>query len=170
MTSPHHLAQLNVARARAEMDDPVMAGFVARLDEINALADHSPGFVWRLQTDDGDATAIRVFPDPLMLVNLSVWESVEALREFTYRSAHTGVMRRRAEWFERMDRPHLVLWWVPAGTVPTLDEAKERLELLRAQGPCPEAFTFRERYSPPSRSGTTRATVVREGPGRGATA
>ncbi len=131
-----------------------MAEFVARLDEINALADRSPGFVWRLQTDDGDATSIRVFPEPLILVNLSVWESIEALRAFTYRSAHTAVMRRRAEWFERMDEAHVVLWWVPAGTVPTLYEAKERLERLRADGPSPEAFTFRhphpgrERYLP----------------------
>ncbi len=129
------------------MDDPTMAGFVARLDEINALADRSPGFVWRLQTEAGDATAIRAFPDPLLLVNLSVWESVEALREFTYRSAHAGVMRRRAEWFERMDEPHLVLWWVPAGDLPTLDEAKARLDRLRSEGPSPEAFTFRSRVA-----------------------
>ncbi len=145
----YHLCQLNIARARAEMDDPVMAGFAARLDDINALADRSPGFVWRLQTEDGDATAIRVFRDPLMLVNLSVWESVAALRAFTYRSEHIGVMRGRAEWFERATEPYLVLWWVPAGTVPTLDEAKARLERLRTEGPSPEAFTFRERYPAP---------------------
>ncbi len=147
--SGHHLAQLNVAAARAEMDDPVMAGFAARLEEINALADRSPGFVWRLQTEDGDATAIRVFPDPLMLVNLSVWESVDALQAFTYKSAHAGVMRRRAEWFHRAREAYVVLWWVPVGTVPSLDEAKARLEMLRAAGPSPAAFTFRRRYPAP---------------------
>ncbi len=147
---PHHLAQLNVARMRAELDDPVMAGFAARLDEINALADRSPGFVWRLQTDGGDATELRVFPDPLTLVNLSVWESVDALRAFTYRSDHRELLRGRAAWFEPTNEPHLVLWWVPAGEVPTVEEARHRLELLRAAGPSPEAFTFRRRYPAPS--------------------
>ena len=138
----HHLAQVNVATVRAPLDSPELAGFVAQLEPINALADHSPGFVWRLQTEDGDATAIRPFQDERIMVNLSVWESLEALRTFVYASRHLVVMRRRREWFHRMDA-YLALWWVPAGTIPTVAEAKRRLERLAGHGPGPEAFTFR---------------------------
>ncbi len=144
----HHLAQLNIARFKAPMDDPAMAGFVEQLDPINALADSWPGFVWRLQTEEGNATAIHAFEDDLLLVNMSVWESVDALAEFVYRSGHLDVMRRRREWAERMVQPFIVLWWVPAGYVPTIEEAKERLEHLRANGPSPRAFTFKQRFSP----------------------
>jgi hypothetical protein len=143
-----HLAQLNVARFRAPLDDPAMAGFVAALEPINALADGWPGFVWRLQTEEGDATAIRAFDDDLMLVNMSVWESVEALAEFVYRSGHLDVMRRRREWATRLAEAHLVLWWVPEGELPTVEEARERLEYLREHGPTPHAFTFKRRFSP----------------------
>lgn len=146
MSGAHHLAQLNVARLLAPLDSPQLSGFVAGLEPINELADGSPGFVWRLQTDEGDATSIRAFDDDMLIVNMSVWESAEALAAFTYRSDHLAVMRRRREWFEGMAEAHLVLWWVPAGHVPDVEEAKERLDLLRRVGPSPEAFTFRAMY------------------------
>jgi len=142
----HHLAQANVARALAPLDSPQLADFMAGLKPINDLADRSAGFVWRLQTDDGDATAIRAFDDDLIIVNMSVWESAEALADFIYRSDHLAVMRRRREWFETLAEAHLVLWWVPAGHVPDVEEAKQRLDLLRSTGPSPDAFTFRALY------------------------
>jgi hypothetical protein len=147
--SVHHLAQVNVARMRERLDSPRLAGFVAALDPINALADAAPGFVWRLQTQDGDATSIRAFADDLMLVNLSVWETFEALGDFVYRSDHAGVMRRRREWFELMETAYVALWWIEAGRVPTVTEAKERLEHLEANGPTSVAFTFRTPFPPP---------------------
>ena len=138
-----HLAQLNVAVIRYETDDPRMAGFMDALDEINAIADASPGFVWRLQSDSGNATDIRPDADnDQFLVNLSVWTDVESLRDYVYRSDHTPFLRRRAEWFERPDEAHLVLWHVPAGHVPSIDEALERLDRLRRDGPSEHAFTF----------------------------
>lgn len=130
------------------MDGPVMAGFQAALEPINALADEAPGFVWRLQTEDGDATAIRPYEEERMMVNMSVWESIEALRSFVYTSAHTSVMRARKQWFEKLEM-YLVLWWVPAGHEPTIEEAKVRLEHLRRHGPTPHAFTFRASFSAP---------------------
>jgi hypothetical protein len=145
----HHLAQVNVATVRAPLDSPELAGFVAQLEPINALADHSPGFVWRLQTEDGDATAIRPFQDERIMVNLSVWESLEALRTFVYASRHLDVMRHRREWFHRMDI-YLALWWVPAGTIPTVAQAKDRLQLLAGHGPSPDAFTFRVPFPAPA--------------------
>lgn len=148
-----HLAQLNVGRLRAPIDDPLIAGFAGALEEINALADAAPGFVWRLQTEDGDATAIRAFADDTILVNLSVWTSLEALGDYVYRSEHTAYLRRRAEWFERMSEAMVVLWWVPAGHVPTTDEAVAKLEHLRAHGPTPEAFTFRRPFAAPGTGG-----------------
>jgi hypothetical protein len=145
----HHLAQVNVATVRASLGSLELAGFVAQLEPINALADHSPGFVWRLQTEDGDATAIRPFQDERIMVNLSVWESLEDLRTFVYASRHLDVMRRRREWFHRMDA-YLALWWVPAGTIPTVAEAKDRLQLLAGNGPGPDAFTFRVPFPAPA--------------------
>jgi len=145
----YDLAQLNVGRLHAPIDAPETAAFVAALDPINALADAAPGFLWRLQTEDGNATAIHVSDDPLFIVNMSVWESLEALANFVYRSAHTDVMRRRAEWFERSANAYVVLWWVPRGHRPTVDEAIGRLERLRRDGPTENAFTFRHPLSPP---------------------
>jgi hypothetical protein len=145
----HHLAQVNLATLRAPLDSPELAGFVAQLEPINALADASPGFVWRLQTEDGDATAIRAFDDQRVIVNLSVWASLAALRDFVYASRHLDVMRRRREWFHRM-RLYLALWWVPAGTIPTVAEARARLELLERRGPSPAAFTFRAPFPEPA--------------------
>jgi Domain of unknown function (DUF3291) len=146
------IAQVNVARLREPLDSPVMREFVDGLDPINELADASPGFVWRLQTEEGDATSLRVFEDEMMLVNLSVWESVEALEAFVFHSDHTSYLRRRSAWFHRLSDAVTALWWVPAGTRPTVDEARRRLELLRERGgSSPDAFTFRERFGPPER-------------------
>jgi hypothetical protein len=127
---------------------------MAALGPVNALADAAPGFVWRLQTEEGNATAIRAFPgDDLMILNMSVWESIEALGEFVYRSAHTPFLRRRGEWFERLGEVYLVLWWIPAGTLPAIDEALRRLDVLRRFGPTPEAFTFRRPFPHPGGPG-----------------
>jgi uncharacterized protein DUF3291 len=145
------LAQLNIARLRAPLDSPALADFVALLPGINALAEGSPGFVWRLQDESGDATALRPFGADV-IVNLTVWESVEALRGFTYRTTHLEPMRRRREWFVPADGPHLVLWWVPGGTRPDLAGAAGRLDRLRRDGPSAAAFTFREAYPDPERT------------------
>lgn len=145
------LAQLNIAVMRAPLDSPAMADFVANLDRINALADAAPGFVWRLQTEAGDATAVRPLGDST-LVNMSVWRDVEALAEYVYRSAHTEIMKRRREWFESMQAAFQVLWWVPAGHRPTMDEAIARLETLRNLGPTPQAFSFKKPFPPPGGS------------------
>lgn len=143
-----HLAQVNIARALGDMNDPIMAEFVAALAPINAIADESPGFIWRLQTEDGDATAVRPYADDRILINLSVWEGLDALREYVYRSDHAAVMRRRREWFERIPEVYVALWWVAAGHRPTPTEAVERLDHLRVHGPTPYAFTFRETFDP----------------------
>lgn len=145
----YHLAQVNIARMRAPLDDPLMAGFVARLAEINALADSSPGFVWRLQTPEGDATYLRPYADNRVLFNLSVWESVEQLKEFVYRSAHGEVMRQRREWFEKFDGMYMALWWVKAGHIPSVIEAKARLRYLEKRGESAHAFTFKRVFGPP---------------------
>jgi len=147
-----HLAQVNVAVLQAPLESPQLAGFVELLDPINELADRSPGFVWRLQTEDGDATAIRPFEDDRILVNLSVWASLEALGEFAYASKHLDVLRRRREWFEKMKEAHLALWWILAGSIPTVEEARRRLEVLRERGPSADAFTFREPFPAPDSS------------------
>ena len=147
--SRYHLAQVNVARMRAPLDHVLMTDFVAQLDRINGLADATPGFVWRLQTTEGNATAIRAYDDPLILFNLSVWESLEALQGFVYRSEHVGVMQDRQRWFERFDGPYYALWWVPAGHIPTVEEAKARLEHLRRHGESATAFSFLRRFPSP---------------------
>lgn len=131
---------------RATLDDPLMEGFVSRLEPLNALADSSPGFVWRLQTEEGDATALQVFNDELVLFNLSVWESIEALENYVYKTNHVGAVQKRAEWFERPTKSPLALWWVQAGHQPTEAEAKSRLEMLWKNGSTPQAFTFRKRF------------------------
>lgn len=148
--SAYELAQLNIGVLRGPIDSPVMAEFVANLDRINALAERTPGFVWRLQTEEGNATAIRPYPEnENMAVNLSVWRDVDSLRLFVFHSEHVEIMRRRREWFEKMSEAFLVLWWVPKGHWPPIEEAKARLELLRRKGPNAEAFTFRSSFPPP---------------------
>lgn len=150
MSDGYHLAQLNIARAKGPIDGPVMASFVARLDELNALADEAPGFVWRLQSEDGDATAIRAFEDDRVLVNMSTWTSVQALRDYAYGGRHLEVLRDRREWFDGATRPYQVLWWVPAGHTPSIDEAKRKLEHLENHGPSAEAFSFQLVFEAPS--------------------
>lgn len=150
--SDYELAQLNIAHMVAPLESPALADFVANLDRINALAEASPGYVWRLQTDDGNATALRPFGED-MLVNLSVWESVAALHHYVYRSAHVEILRRRKEWFASMREAYQVLWWVPRGHRPTVLEAKAKLEHLRAHGPGPDAFTFKRAWPPPDADG-----------------
>ena len=146
----YHLAQINIARMLAPIDDPLMAEFVAQLAPVNALADTSPGFVWRLQSESGDATSIIVYEDDMIIVNLTVWESVDALREFVYKSAHRGVLRDRKRWFEKFDGPYYALWWVPAGHIPSTQEAKERLEHLRDHGDSEYVFSFQHVFPKPS--------------------
>jgi GNAT superfamily N-acetyltransferase len=136
-----HVAQVNIATIRAPVGDPLVAEFVDNLDRINAIADSAPGFRWRLQTEEGNATSIHAFPDPMLLVNMSVWESVEALQEFAYRTEHREFVKRRASWFVE-GSTRLALWWVPEGAVPTVEEAKRRLAFLAAYGPSPYAFRF----------------------------
>jgi hypothetical protein len=156
----HHLAELNVARSVAPLDDPAMADFVGALDRINAIGDASPGFVWRLQDESGAATSIRAFDDPLMIVNLTIWESIESLRAYAYRSVHVEFLRRRREWFVPLDGPSLVAWWVPAGHRPSVEEAKARLELLAAAGPTADAFTLKSSFPAPARPGVAEKIPV----------
>jgi hypothetical protein len=147
--SQFHLAEINIGRLRAPVDDPMIADFVANLDRINALADGSPGFVWRLVGDGNNATDIQPDPtDPMMALNMSVWESPEALGAFVYRSNHVGVMRRRAEWFEKIEL-YLALWWVPIGHRPSVEEGWGKIQTLRRLGPTAQAFTFKTIFPPP---------------------
>ena len=145
--SEFHLAQLNIAKMKFPLEDPRMQEFVDQLDAVNALADEAQGIVWRLQTEEGDATAIDFFGTDT-LVNMSVWQDVESLREYAFRSAHKNVLARRHEWFDRLEDAYAVLWWIPAGEIPSLEDARERLDSLREQGPGPRAFTFRQLYEP----------------------
>jgi hypothetical protein len=148
MSGRFWLAQANIARMRASIDDPIMSSFVAQLEEVNGVADKSPGFIWRLQTEDGDATALRVFDDDRILFNMSVWDSIEALRRYVYQGRHASSLRDRRQWFEHVEAPVLVLWWIPEGHVPTVQEARERLELLERSGPTRDAFTFKQPFRP----------------------
>ena len=145
----HHLAQLNIAQMRASLDGPVMAGFVAQIDEMNAAAEASTGFVWRLVTDDNEAGSLSVFGRQHLLLNLSVWRSIDALRDYAYRGAHAGPLRDRQRWFLPMEPPTSVLWWVPKDHRPDGEEGKNRLERLARNGPAVEAFTFGQRFPPP---------------------
>lgn len=156
-----HLAQINVARALAPLDDPRLAGFVSRLDDINALADRSPGFVWRLQSDSGNATDIKVSDDPKVIVNMSVWDDLDSLFAYVYRSDHLQVMAQRRQWFEKPASAFMALWWRPAGTLPSIAEGLERIALLDRAGPTPQAFTFKQPFDaegrPIYRAALTRA-------------
>jgi heme-degrading monooxygenase HmoA len=149
VTQRYHVAQVNIARMLAPLEDDLMADFVARLDEINALADSAPGFIWRLQTGEGNATYLRPYDDDRILFNMSVWQSLDALQAYVYSSDHTDVMRQRLRWFERPDQMHLALWWVEAGHIPSVDEAKAKLASLQQHGPTAEAFTFKRPLPPP---------------------
>jgi hypothetical protein len=145
----YHLAQVNIGRVKGPIDAPLMAGFVARLDEINALAERSPGFVWRLQTSEGNATYFRPYPhDDRILINMSVWESVEALRHYVYKTVHAELLRQRENWFEKFAGVYMALWWVPAGHRPGVDEATKRIAHLEQHGPTQFAFTFKKVFEP----------------------
>lgn len=149
MSGAWHIAQYNIATLVAPLDDPRMADFVANLDPINQLGDRSPGFVWRHQAPDGNSTSVRVRGDDRIVINFTVWESIEALFDYAFHSKHVEVYRRRREWFvHEDDNPFAVLWWVPAGHIPSVDEANERLDHLIAHGPTPHAFTFKQRFAP----------------------
>lgn len=147
----YHLAQVNIARMIAPLSDPLMAGFVAKLDEVNALADASPGFIWRFQTPEGNATEVRPYDDDRILFNMSVWASLEDLTHYVYamESEHRHVMKQRRNWFERFEGPYMALWWIPEGHIPTIDEAKARLESLRRHGATPFAFMFKHPFPAP---------------------
>jgi heme-degrading monooxygenase HmoA len=154
------LAQVNIGRLRAPLDSPQLAGFMAALDPVNALADAAPGFIWRLQTEDGNATAVRAFEwdqagSEGVIMNMSVWESVEALAAFVYSQQHRQVLRRRREWFERMEEAYLALWWIPRGQVPTTGDAEHRIRHLRVHGPTARAFTLRVHFPPPGNGETS---------------
>jgi hypothetical protein len=144
----YHLAQINIGRMNAPLTDPIMHGFVSRLDEINKLAESSPGYIWRLQTDEGNATAIKVYEDERIIINMSVWESIDALFNFTYKTVHTQPLRERSQYFEKMEI-FMTLWWIPVGHIPTALEGKERLEHYQAHGPTPHAFSFKNRFPMP---------------------
>jgi hypothetical protein len=145
----YHVAQINIGRAKGPVEDPMMAGFMTRLDDLNALADRSPGFVWRLQTLEGNATYFRPYEhDDRILLNMSVWETIDALRHYVYKTAHAEMLRHREEWFERFAGIYLALWWVPVGHIPGIDEAKKRLAHLDQYGPTQFAFTFQTMVQP----------------------
>ncbi|HDH02721.1 MAG TPA: DUF3291 domain-containing protein [Actinobacteria bacterium] len=146
----YHLAQFNVGRLAHPLNAPESQGFVEQLETVNALADAHPGFVWRLQTDEGDATSIDPYGDPRVIVNFSVWEDADSLKQFTYAGTHGEVFRQRTDWFEPRDKPMLVLWWIPAGHMPGINEAVAKLDHLRSTGPSPEAFTFGRFVDAPS--------------------
>jgi hypothetical protein len=149
----YHWAQINIGRLIAPLDDPRIAGFVAELEPINALADKAPGFVWRLQSESGNATDIAYNDDASLMLNMSVWESIEALRDFSYKSDHARVLRDRAKWFEKMDLPIYCLWWIPAGHIPTVAEGRERLEHYQRHGATPYSFWFSQPFPQPADDG-----------------
>ncbi|MEX0287509.1 MAG: DUF3291 domain-containing protein [Flavobacteriaceae bacterium] len=143
----HHLAQVNIARMLGPIDSPVMAEFVYNLDRINTVADSSEGFVWRLKDEDNNATSLQIFEDEYLIVNMSVWTSLEALFQFTYNSAHTEIFKRKKEWFSKMKEMHMACWYIPEGELPTTEEAKKRLAYLNKHGETPYAFTFKSKFS-----------------------
>ncbi len=146
----YHLAQINIGRLIAPLDDPKIAEFVAQLAPINAIGDKAPGFVWRLQSESGNATDIAYNDDPSIMVNMSVWESLEALRDYAYKSDHMKVFRDRAKWFVKMDKPHYCLWWIPDGHIPTVAEGRERLEHYQTHGATPYSFWFSQEFPRPT--------------------
>ncbi len=143
------LAQLNIAHAKFPLDAPQMKTFVDNLPRVNAIAESSPGFIWRLQDEGGDATGIQALDDPNMIVNLSVWQDLNALKNFMFRTVHRDFMRRKSEWFQRLPEATYVLWWIAPSHLPSLEEALARLEHLRTQGETPYAFSFQSNFEPP---------------------
>jgi Domain of unknown function (DUF3291) len=148
MKSDYHLAQVNVGKILAPMDSPLMSEFKNNLDRINALAEASEGFVWRLKEENNNATSIKVFEDDFMLINMSVWKDMDALYKYVYESAHVEYLKKRREWFERLSEIHMAMWWIPAGHIPSPAEAIERLTHMREKGDTPYAFGFKKRFTP----------------------
>lgn len=144
--SQFHLAQLNIATALAEMDSPVMKDFVDNLERINQLGEQSPGFVWRMKDDSGNATAIPVYDDPRIIANLTVWQDPESLKNFLFKTEHAQFLKRKKEWFEPVKEATYALWWIPAGHQPSLSEAKEKLAWLRQYGESAQAFSFKKLF------------------------
>jgi len=144
-----HIAQVNLAQAKADMVSDLMHGFVSRLDEINTLADRADGFIWRLKEDGGSATAIKVFDDPLLLINMSVWANLDALKHYVYKSLHVELIKDREAWFNKFGQLHQALWWIPVGHIPNVEEAQKKLEYIRKFGPSAEAFTFAKPHPMP---------------------
>lgn len=153
MSAGWHLAQVNIGRLVAPEGDPRVQPFFDALDRVNALAEASPGFVWRLKGEGNNATDLRPTPDPLLAVNMSVWTDADTLFAFVYRSAHTPVMARRRDYFERFDGAFQAMWWIPAGEIPTVSDAFSRLWMLDRYGPTPHAFTFKARFPAPGLDG-----------------
>lgn len=158
----YQIALLNIARMVAPLTDPLMAEFVAQLDTINALADSSPGFVWRLQTPEGNATTLRPYEDDLIIVNLSLWASLPDLYTFVYKSGHRYPMQKRRQWFERFNGPYMALWWVASDHIPSVEEAKERLDYLRTHGETLYAFSFKRPFPSPQEASESLVQIVRE--------
>lgn len=148
----YYLAQVNTAKMNAELDDPLMSGFAQRLDEINTLADDSKGFVWRFETATGDAIYLRPFDDKRILFNMSVWQTLEDLRHYVYRSTHLELLKAKENWFTKSNEAHLALWWIPQGNLPSVEEALEKLRLIQAKGPSADAFTFAKPYPMPNKA------------------
>ncbi|WP_020528615.1 DUF3291 domain-containing protein [Flexithrix dorotheae] len=147
-----HLAQLNIAKLLYPIEHPKIADFRNNIDKINTLGEQSKGFVWRYVENPRIATGNEPFADPWIVVNLTVWESIEDLKSFAFNSEHVEIFKERAKWFEKPSSPHMVLWWIPEGKLPTLEEAEEKLELLEKNGDCPHAFTFKKTFEPELKS------------------
>lgn len=162
MQIQYHLAQVNIAKALAPLDKPIMQGFVDQLDHINQLADNSEGFIWRLQTEEGDATALQPFDDPLIIMNLSVWSSYDALKNYVYSGDHLNIMKQKKNWFEKPTEAILALWWLPAGQLPTPESARNMLEKLRRDGPSHAVFSFAKPYLMPKTSCDSEVTEAVE--------
>lgn len=142
-----HLAQLNIAEPKFSLDKPEMADFVNNLEPINAIAEQSAGFIWRLKDDSGDATNIKVDANPNIIVNMSVWENQASLKDFMFKTHHIDFLKRKKEWFHTMNTPSYVMWWIPKGHIPTVQEAIEKLEHLRIHGETPLAFSFKSQFT-----------------------
>lgn len=141
------LAQLNIAQAKYPLDAPEIKEFIDNLDAINGIAEASDGFIWRLKDDSGDATNIKLFADPQMIINMSVWENIDALKNFMFRTSHRDFMRRKSEWFDKLTEATYVLWWVADGHIPTAEEGLAKLYQLRSQGDTPLAFSFKTNFT-----------------------
>ncbi|MGW3412001.1 DUF3291 domain-containing protein [Streptomyces sp. NPDC000888] len=142
----YELAQVNIGRLKAPLDSPQLKDFVEALDPVNAVADAADGFVWRLQSDSGDATDLAVFDDEWLIINMSTWRDANALTAFMYQGQHRELLARRRDWFERVEEAMVAMWWVPAGHRPTVAEAEERVLHLREHGPTAYAFTLRKSF------------------------